>query len=138
MSSSDKACACAERSDATAVSACAVGGGGVAAAASAASWLSARARSSCAASSSTSGGGGDDPHATAVLPSSAKAAAENNICRLLTVGGGLGTCNILPLLAHCVFAGRRRAFAAFFFGCCGLFFVGCSVGRAGARPRDSR
>jgi hypothetical protein len=31
------------------------------------------------------------------VPSSAKAAAPNSTRRLLTVGGGLGTCNILPL-----------------------------------------
>jgi hypothetical protein len=47
-----------------------------------------------------------------VVPTTAKAAAENKICRLLTVGGELGTSNILPLRAHCVLAGRRSAFAA--------------------------
>jgi hypothetical protein len=32
--------------------------------------------------------------------STAKAAAPNNICRLLIDGIGLGTCNILPLVAR--------------------------------------
>jgi hypothetical protein len=35
-----------------------------------------------------------------MLPSSANAAAPNNTRRLLTVGGRLGTCNILPLPAR--------------------------------------
>jgi hypothetical protein len=35
-----------------------------------------------------------------VLPSNANAAAPNNTRRLLTVGGRLGTCNILPLPAR--------------------------------------
>ena len=137
-SSSDNACACAERSDATAVSACAVGGGGVAAAASVASWLSARARSSCAASSSTSGGGGDAAHAVAVPPSNARAAAPNNICRLLTVSGGRGTCNILPLLAHRAFAGRRCAFAACHGGPGVSLIVGSKLRRAESCPDNSR
>ena len=76
-SSSDSAWACADRSDATAFSACHCRRAADAAA-SVASWLSARARSSCAASSSTSGGGVDDPHAVAVAPSSAMAAADKD------------------------------------------------------------
>ena len=95
-SSSDNAWACADRSEATVVSACAVSPR-AAAAASVANWLSVRARSSCATSSSTSGGGGDDPHAVADAPSSANAAAPTSTRRLLTVGWRLGTCNILPL-----------------------------------------
>ena len=100
-SSSDKAWACADRSDGHRRSAPAAVAARAAAAASVASWLSVRARSSCAASSSTSGGGGDAAHAAADTPSSASAAAPTRTRRLLTVGGRLGTCNILPLRAHC-------------------------------------
>ncbi len=95
-SSSVSAWACADRSAATALSACATAGR-AAAAASVASWLSARARSSCAVISPTSGGGVDDPHALAVALSTASAAADKSTLRLLRVGWGLGTCNILPL-----------------------------------------
>lgn len=92
VNSSDNACAWADRSFATAVSARAVASCGPSApAASEASALSARARSSRAVRSASSGGGGVEPHAVAVTPSRVRPAAEYRNRRRLMFVKALGT-----------------------------------------------
>jgi len=135
-SSSDSAWACADRSEATAVSACAV----------AAECCCRGVCGELAVGARHGRVGGQlidfrwwrrRPHAATVPPSSANAAAPNNTRRLLTIGGGLGTENILPLPALCIRV-TPRAFAAWHGGPGVSLIVGSRLRREGIVSGHSR